>query len=141
LSFRCALLALSLHSIDAEPRTKLGLPSSFPPSPGSSRLDKIMKTAVFVFCLFCASVSFAQVSSIVSQAQPTQMSEHPLHAEQHDMARPQNIYEHSDYTYAQGERPLWEFGPVSQPVPLGDIARLLRQEHALVRKADIIWEN
>ena len=57
------------------------------------------------------------------------------------MAHPQDIYEHSDYAFAQGERPLWEFGPVSHPKPLGDIAREFRKKHALVKKADIIWEN
>lgn len=57
------------------------------------------------------------------------------------MARPQNIYEHSDYAWEKGEKPLWEFGPISQPAPLGDIARTLRKEHALVKKADILWEN
>jgi hypothetical protein len=100
-----------------------------------------MKTAVFVFCLFCASASFAQIGSISGQAQQLTMSEHPEHAVQHDMAQPQDMYEHNAYSYAQGERPLWEFGPISQPVPLGDIARVLRKQHALVKKADIIWEN
>jgi hypothetical protein len=100
-----------------------------------------MKTAVFVFCLFCASASFAQVGVLGGQAQQMVMEEHIRHAEQHDMAHPQNIYEHSEYRYEKGERPLWEFGPVSQPVPLGDVARAYRKEHALVKKADIIWEN
>ena len=100
-----------------------------------------MKTAAFIFFLFCASAALGQAGSISSVATPMVMAEHSMHAEQHEMARPQNIYEHSDYAYAQGERPLWEFGPISHPVPLGDIARALRKEHALVKKADIIWEN
>lgn len=69
------------------------------------------------------------------------MADHGRHAEQHDMAHPQNILEHSDFAYEKGERPLWEFGPITQPVPLGDIARAYRKEHALVKKADILWEN
>src|ERR1700733_7728282 len=100
-----------------------------------------MKTAIFIFCLFCASAALGQAGATGAIATPIAMAEHPIHAEQHDMARPQNIYEHSDYTYAQGERPLWEFGTISHPVPLGDIARVLRKEHALARKADIIWEK
>jgi hypothetical protein len=99
-----------------------------------------MKTVIFIFCMFCASAAFGQTAGGAVNT-PIAMAEHPMHAEQHDMARPQNIYEHSDYTYAQGERPLWEFGTISHPVPLGDVARALRKEHALVRKADIIWEN
>ncbi|HEY6766325.1 MAG TPA: hypothetical protein VI386_16330 [Candidatus Sulfotelmatobacter sp.] len=101
-----------------------------------------MKTAVFIFCLFCASVSFGQIAaSISSQAQPMQMVEHAEHAAQHDMATAQDIFEHSDYAYARGERPLSEFGPFSTPTPLGDIAREWRKQHAIVKKADIIWEN
>jgi hypothetical protein len=99
-----------------------------------------MKTVVFILCLFCTAACFGQ-ASLSSQTQGVQIVEHPQHAAQHDMARPQDIYEHSDYAYEKGERPLYEFGPVSQPVPLGDIARVLRKQHALVKKADIIWEN
>jgi hypothetical protein len=100
-----------------------------------------MKTAVFFFCLFCASASFAQAGSLSNEATPLVMADHSRHAEQHDMARPQNILEHSDFSYEKGERPLWEFGPVSTSVPLGDVARTYRKQHALVKKADIIWEN
>ena len=45
------------------------------------------------------------------------------------------------YTYAQGERPLWEFGPVSQPTPLGDVARAYRKEKVAARKAEIVFEK
>lgn len=101
-----------------------------------------MKTVVFFFCLFCASAGFAQIGgSIGGQVSPIAISDHPLHAQQHDMGRPQDILEHSDFAYEKGERPLWEFGPLAASVPLGDIARTLRKQHALVKKADIIWEN
>ena len=103
-----------------------------------------MKTVVFVvvFCLFFASACFGQTAGVLGgEAQQLQKTEHTRQAAQHDMAHPQDIYEHSAYTYEKGERPLYEFGPVSQPVPLGDIARALRKQHALVKKADIIWEN
>lgn len=100
-----------------------------------------MKTAVFVFCLFCASASFGQIGSLGGPVEPMQTTDHLQHAEQHDMARPQNLLEHSEFAYEKGERPLWEFGPISQPVPLGDVARAYRKEHALVKKAEILWEN
>lgn len=45
------------------------------------------------------------------------------------------------YTYAQGERPLWEFGPVTQPTPLGDVARAYRKEKVTARKAEIVLEK
>lgn len=57
------------------------------------------------------------------------------------MAQEQSILVRSDYIHAQGTRPLWDFGTVSYPMPLGDAARILRKEHATAKKADIIWEN
>ena len=42
---------------------------------------------------------------------------------------------------AHGVRPLWEVAKPSEPVPLGDAARLLRKEHAAAKKADIVWNN
>jgi hypothetical protein len=43
---------------------------------------------------------------------------------------------------AHGERPLWEFGPVSEPErPLGDVAREVRKEKQVARKAEITLEK
>jgi hypothetical protein len=43
---------------------------------------------------------------------------------------------------AQGERPLWEFATNPAPeVPLGDVARLYRQQHATVKKAVKVLEK
>jgi hypothetical protein len=102
-----------------------------------------MKMTLCVMFLICATAAFAQNASVLSnQTSGFQMTEHVMHASQHDMAQSQNLLEHSDYSYAQGERPLWEFGPVGPPpVPLGDLARAARKEHALDKKAQIIWEK
>ena len=40
-----------------------------------------------------------------------------------------------------GVRPLWELMPVHHEVPLGDTARMLKQQHATAKKAEIVWEN
>lgn len=45
------------------------------------------------------------------------------------------------YTYAQGERPLWEFGPLTPPTPLGDVARAYRKEKLAAKKAQIVFEK
>ena len=46
------------------------------------------------------------------------------------------------YTYAQGERPLWEFGPAfPPPTPLGDVARAFRKEKLAAKKAEIVLEK
>jgi hypothetical protein len=57
------------------------------------------------------------------------------------MAPTQDLLGRFAYVYARGERPLWEVAPVSQAVPLGDVARMLRKEHATAKKADVVWEN
>ncbi len=46
-----------------------------------------------------------------------------------------------NYSYAKGEQPLWEFGPVSQPVPLGDVARANRKDKVAVKKAEVVFEK
>jgi hypothetical protein len=44
------------------------------------------------------------------------------------------------YSAAQGEKPMWEF-PQASAVPLGDIARTLKVEHAKLKKAHVRFEN
>jgi hypothetical protein len=105
------------------------------------KLFVFMIPALFVFC----SAAHAQIASGVLSNQPMvlELPEHPQHAEPHDMAteRPLVGQGSNTYTYAQGERPLWEFGPVSQPVPLGDIARAYRQQKLVARKATVFFEQ
>lgn len=70
-----------------------------------------------------------------------QFPSHTQRATQRDLAREQSLLHQSTISQAQGERPLWEF--VKRPVeaPLGDTARLLREQHAGARKAKAVWEN
>ena len=92
--------------------------------------------------VFAASACFGQAAgAISSQPQPIQVPSHPMHAEQHSMAAEQSLVGGGTYAYAQGERPLWEFGPVSQPVPLGDIARAVRKEKQAAKKAEFVFEK
>ncbi len=104
-----------------------------------------MKTAFFMLCFLCATAALGQSASAVavlnSQPQVVQLPSHPEHASQQPMAREQSLLAGSGYVYAQGERPLWEAAPVSRAVPLGDVARILRKEHAAAKKADIVWTN
>ncbi len=104
-----------------------------------------MKTTLILIslCLLCSVASYGQTATILnSEAHMTVVPDHPEHAAQHEMAQMQNILASDVYTYAQGERPLWEFGPVNPPAPpLGDIARNLRKEHAVAKKAEVIWDS
>jgi hypothetical protein len=105
-----------------------------------------MKTTLLLLFLICATAAFAQsgasVGVLSGQVAPMQMTDHPQHASQHDLAQTQDLLEHSSYNYAQGERPMWEFGSMlPPPTPLGDVARAYRKEHASDKKAQIIWEK
>jgi hypothetical protein len=103
-----------------------------------------MKTALFVLLILCTASALGQTASSISgQASMLVMPDHPQHAEPHAMACEHPLVGgmSDTYTYAQGERPLWEFGPVSQPVPLGDVARAYRKEKSAVKKAEFVFEK
>ena len=103
-----------------------------------------MRITLLILILFCAVAAFGQVQAgISSQSVPAQFAEHPEHASITPMAteRPLVGVAPDNYSYAKGERPLWEFGPVSEPVPLGDIARAYRKEKSAAKKAEIVLEK
>lgn len=104
-----------------------------------------MKNILLVVMIVCAaSACFGQTAAAISnQPSPIQMTSHPMHADQHAMAAEQSLVGGGPgtYAYAQGERPLWEFGPVSQPVPLGDVAREVRKERLTAKKAEFVFEK
>ncbi|MGH9512205.1 MAG: hypothetical protein ACRD2U_08715 [Terriglobales bacterium] len=100
-----------------------------------------MKTLLFAILFACATAAVGQnVSAVITNT--LVMPDHPERAANHTLAQEQNLRgEQSPYTYAKGERPLSDFAMASQAVPLGDIARNYRREHASARKANIVWVN
>ena len=52
----------------------------------------------------------------------------------------QDLREQSNYIYAQGERPVWEFMPAPSFVPIADVARTLRNQHPKATKA-VVFRN
>jgi proline-rich tail region repeat protein len=103
-----------------------------------------MKTTLFVLFILCAAVAFGQTAPVLpNQVQIVEVPDHPGHAALHEMAPEQSLVggSPSAYTYAQGERPLWEFGPVCEPVPLGDVARAYRKQKLTAKKAEIVFEK
>jgi hypothetical protein len=104
-----------------------------------------MKTTFFVLLILCAATAFGQAAGggISNNPQMLYLSENPKHADLHDMAKETPLVggRADNYTYAQGERPLWEFGPVTEPIPLGDVARAYRQQKAAAKKAEFIFEK
>ena len=99
-----------------------------------------MKLTFVLLCLLYASAAFGQ-AVLAPYTQPLVMVEHPQHASQHELAQPQDLFEHSGYTYAKGELPLSDFVHPSEPEPLGDIARAYRKEHTSVKKAEYVFEK
>jgi hypothetical protein len=101
-----------------------------------------MKTTLTILFLLCSAAAFGQIgSSISSQAQILELPEHVQHADVHAMGTETSLLGNNAYTTAQGERPLWEFGPVKVEVPLGDVARAYRKEKMTGKKAEITLEK
>jgi hypothetical protein len=99
-----------------------------------------MKTLLGSFVILCATSAFSQ-SVISGDIQPLRMSDHPQHASQRAMAQESSLFESSTYSYAKGEVPLAELGSPIYYVPLGDLAREARKEHANDRKAVRVFEK
>ena len=104
-----------------------------------------MKTTLLLFLIiFCAAAAFGQVGGVLS-SQPVviRIPDNPQHAERQPMACEKPLVGGGSdaYSYAQGERPLWEFGPVSEPTPLGDVARAYRKEKQAFKKAELVLEK
>lgn len=104
-----------------------------------------MKTTLLFLVILCTAVAFAQTASVLpSQPQMLRMTEHPLHADNTPLATEHSLVGGgpSTYTFAHGERPLWEFGSMSAPpIPLGDVARAFRKEKQSAKKAEIVLEK
>jgi hypothetical protein len=102
-----------------------------------------MKTTLLILFVLCAAAAFGQAGAISSDATPVRIPDHPRHAELTPLACEHPLVGGAPdtYTYAQGERPLWEFGPVSTPTPLGDVARAFRKEKQLAKKAEKVLEK
>jgi hypothetical protein len=76
-----------------------------------------------------------------NQAQMLVMPEHPQHASQTPLAQDQDLRERSTYVYAQGERPAWEFMPAPAFVSVADLARTLKNQHAMAKKAVVVKKD
>ncbi len=106
-----------------------------------------MKIALCVLGLICfAGSAFGQASAgggagISAEPVVYEFTSHAGHAAQQGFGVPQDIMEHSINAQAHGVRPLWEFAVPADVVPLGDSARLLKQEHTTAKKAEVVWNN
>jgi hypothetical protein len=102
-----------------------------------------MKAIFIALLIVCATGAMGQGYAVLSsQPQAFEFPDHPEHAGRKPMAKDQNLRgDESPYTYAQGEIPLREVARASTEIPLGDVARRLKTEHASAKKAAVLWEN
>ncbi len=105
-----------------------------------------MKTLLFVLFVLCTTAALGQstvgASVLSNQPQVLSVPSHPEHASQRSMAEAQSLLGNAGYFHALGTRPLWEVAPKPQvPMPLGDVARILRKEHETAKKANVVVEN
>lgn len=99
-----------------------------------------MKTTVFTLCLLCATAAFGQ--SYPSMTSTVVFGDHPFHSAARSMAVPANILGGQDVVVGHGEVPLADIPmPEVRETPLGDVAREVRQERLLAKKARKVWEN
>ncbi len=102
-----------------------------------------MKKTLLVLSLFVlTTAAFAQYSGgyVSSEPQIFHSPEHPAHASFAPIKTEVSIYPGTSYISAQGDRPASDF-PQAASVSLGDIARELKKEHALVKKSTTVWVN
>jgi len=100
-----------------------------------------MKTALLATLVLCASAAFGQTATVNAQPQAYAFDSHPGHAARTPLAQEQSINGGETLVAAKGERPLWEVATPVQEVPLGDLARMLRQDHVTAKKASKCWQN
>ena len=101
-------------------------------------------TLILLAFFFCAATAFGQVGgALPNQPYVLELPDHPQHASYTPLASEQPIVGGSfnTYTFAKGERPLWEFGPVSETPSLGDVARAYRKQKLTAKKAEKVLEK
>jgi hypothetical protein len=101
-----------------------------------------MKRATLIaLCLLFATAAFGQSSGgsvLTAEPQVFRPPDHSQRAAQMPMGQPQTLLENNSSFFVEGERPLWEVQPAKHEVPLGDVARMLRKDHELVKKAEFV---
>jgi hypothetical protein len=103
-----------------------------------------MKITVILLFILVAAAAFGQTAPVIpNQPIMVNIPSHPLHAGPHDMATETPLVGQgaNSFTYAHGERPLWEFGPVTEEPSLGDVARAYRKQKLTAKKAEIVFEK
>ena len=104
-----------------------------------------MKQILMALFFMCATAALGQsvagIGAMSAQTQPLVMPNHPEHASYHSMGQEQGLLKESAYCIQKGVRPLWEVQPAKPVVPLGDVARMLKEQHAMIKQSEFVWVN
>jgi hypothetical protein len=105
-----------------------------------------MKTALLVLCLLGTTAAFGQQPAGMVSRQPHshQPPSHPAHAAANALAAEHYILGGTKYLSLQGDRWTWDLpqAPTQSPTQsLGETARILREGHAKLTKARVVFEN
>jgi hypothetical protein len=105
-----------------------------------------MKTALLVLCLLGTTAAFGQqpAAPVSRQPQSHQPHSHPGHAAAQALAAERYILGGTKYFSVQGNRWTWDLpqAPTQSPTQsLGETARILREGHAKLAKARVVFEN
>jgi hypothetical protein len=102
-----------------------------------------MKKVLFVLCILATTAAFGQSSNGSAQlASSVQFSDHFQQASPQPISDGHNLLGFGSVYSAKGEMPLSEVHlPPVPVVPLGDVARAEKKEHAADKKAQVVWEN
>jgi len=104
-----------------------------------------MKTTIFVLCFLGATAAFGQGShggsALSAEPMVFQFRSHAKRASHQGLGMWQDLLEPSKIQYARGEQPVWQYMPEKQEMPLGDVARMYREEHLTAKKASKVVEK
>jgi hypothetical protein len=109
-----------------------------------------MKTALLVLCLLGTTAAFGQnvAGAVSSHSHGRRPPSHPAHAATHALAAEHYILGGTKYFSVQGDRWTWNLpqAPTESPTlpstqSLGETARILREGHAKLTKARVVFEN
>jgi hypothetical protein len=101
-----------------------------------------MKTAFLVLCLLGTTAAFGQqpAGPVSSQPQSYQPPSHPGHASAQALAAERYLLGATNYYSVRGDTRTWDL-PQAPSKSLGESARMLRKEHANLKKARVVFEN
>ena len=99
------------------------------------------RASLIALWLLFATAAFGQSSAgsvLTAEPQVFRPPDHSQRAAQMPMGQPQTLLESNSSFFVEGERPLWEVQPAKREVPLGDIARMYKRDHELLKKAEFV---